>query len=62
MTNLEIIEIYKNMKSVNQLCLENNLVQSNIQKGISTEEKTKKLADLCIREIVKAFSKIYGVI
>lgn len=59
MTNREFLDVYKNMRTLTQICEETpNLHYSNIMKGYSTTECEKELAVLCKLEILKVYAII----
>lgn len=58
MTDLEIINLYKNMRSVSNVCQSLGIDMANISRGTTTEENIKKVANELKFEIVKAYSAI----
>lgn len=55
MTNKEIIQIYKNMRKLNDICREVGVGRSNVLQNSCTKEKEQKVAEICLTEIIKAY-------
>ena len=61
MNNREIIERYKNLKSINNICKENNINFGNLSKNRTTEKNELIIAQKCIEEISKIVNDYLGV-
>lgn len=58
MDDFEFIEDYKKMKSIKQICEKAGVNYKMLLQNKTTEEKTKKVAEICKVEIVKMYTKI----
>lgn len=55
-TNFDIIKRYKKMKSINQICKENNIRASNVDiEGKVSKEKQEKVKKEIIIEVTKMY-------
>lgn len=58
MTNLEFIDLYKNMKTIKDFCDIIGVNYSNLVHGKSTKENEAKIATLCKFEIIRLNSEV----
>ena len=56
MEDYDLILAYKDMKSISDICKENNINYSNLVNGKSSKENEKKVSEQLKREIYKIFS------
>lgn len=59
MGNLELFKKYKNMKSLTQICNENGVRASNVDKEKKISEEKQKIIK---KEIIKEVTSIYNYI
>lgn len=59
MENLELFKRYKNMKSLTQICNENGVRSSNVDKEKKISEEKQKIIK---KEIIKEVTSIYNYI
>ena len=54
----EFIKLYKNLKSISNICDELGIDKGNVSRGTISDEQAKKLADELKFEIVKIYSSL----